>query len=121
MKDNIEFFYCRQSYNKSVKFSSLLARGITSQGNGMINYTILGNLPNISKRKGDKQMIRIVKHGNDMIRFTCRECRCIFECDREDYTETVERDDEYGVVALHYYATCPECDKTNVVTKAPST
>lgn len=66
-------------------------------------------------------MIRIVKHGNTVLRFTCRDCRCVYECDKEDYEKVIERNGEGEIIALYYYATCPECDKTNVVTKAPST
>lgn len=66
-------------------------------------------------------MKHIVKHGNNILRFTCRECRCVYECDKEDYAEAIERDDENKneIIALHYYAICPECDLLNAITKTP--
>lgn len=64
-------------------------------------------------------MKHIVKHGNNVLRFTCRECRCVYECDKDSYAEAIERNDENEIVALHYYAICPECGTMNSVTKAP--
>lgn len=67
-------------------------------------------------------MKQIIKHGNVVIRFTCRECQCIYECNKDDYAKAIEYDDENKneIVSLHYYATCPECNAMNSVTKAPS-
>ena len=54
-------------------------------------------------------MKRVIKSGKmkpTTITFKCSWCGCVFEADREDYTEHFDRNEHY------YNSTCPTCGKT---------
>jgi len=54
-------------------------------------------------------MIKIIKHGHEQYRMTCKYCECLFSFEDEDiHNNGSQRDWEEWVV-------CPECKRNNMI------